>query len=52
LLARAVDVGAVRPDLAVTDLLALTSAAAIASSDPAHAQRLLAILRAGLAVTP
>lgn len=48
LLRRAAAEGAVRTDLAVTDLLALTSAAAIASSGPEHARRLLALLRSGL----
>jgi AcrR family transcriptional regulator len=50
LLSRAADAGTVRPDLAVTDLLALTSATALASSGPEHARRLLALLRAGLEV--
>lgn len=48
LLNRAAADGAVRRDLAVADLLALTSAAAIASSGPDHARRLLALLRSGL----
>ena len=49
LLARADAAGAVRPDLTVADLLALTSAAAIAGTDVAHARHLLAILRDGFA---
>ena len=49
LMGRAVDAGEVRSDLTVTDLLALTSAAAIASTDAAHARRLLAVLRDGFA---
>ncbi len=48
LLDRAAADGAVRSDLSVTDLLALTSAAAIAGSDPDHARRLLSLLRTGL----
>jgi AcrR family transcriptional regulator len=48
LLARAATAGAVRDGLTVTDLLALTSAAAIASTDPDHARRLLALLRTGV----
>lgn len=48
LLDRARAAGAVRPDLNVDDLLALTSAAAIASSGEAHARQLLRILRGGL----
>jgi AcrR family transcriptional regulator len=50
-LSRAVQAGQVRTDLGVTDLLALTSGAAIASSGPEHAQRLLRILRDGFATT-
>jgi AcrR family transcriptional regulator len=48
LLSRAADAGAVTTGLAVKDLLALTSAAAIASSGPTHARRLLSLLRSGL----
>jgi AcrR family transcriptional regulator len=51
LLRRAVKAGAVRPDLAVGDLLALVSAAAIASTDAAHARRLLEILHSGFAAS-
>jgi AcrR family transcriptional regulator len=47
LLDRAAAAGEVRADLAVKDLLALTSAAAIASTGPDHARRLLALLREG-----
>ncbi|MFG2627429.1 TetR/AcrR family transcriptional regulator [Streptomyces sp. NPDC048473] len=47
LLLRARAVDAVRPDLTANDLLALTSAAAIASTGADHAQRLLLILRSG-----
>jgi AcrR family transcriptional regulator len=50
LLDRAAATGTVRGDLTVTDLLALTSAAAIASTGPEHARQLLALLRSGLAV--
>ncbi|HEV2637476.1 MAG TPA: helix-turn-helix domain-containing protein [Actinocrinis sp.] len=39
--------GAVRPDLAASDLLALASAAAIASTGSDHARQLLQILRYG-----
>jgi AcrR family transcriptional regulator len=45
---RAASAGAVRDGLTVADLLALTSAAAIASTGPDHARRLLALLRTGL----
>lgn len=48
LLGRAAAAGAVRDNLAVTDLLALTSAAAIASTGPDHARRLLDLLRTGV----
>jgi AcrR family transcriptional regulator len=47
LLSRAASVGAVREDLTIADLLALTSAAAIASANPDHARRLLTLLRTG-----
>ncbi|AWS46590.1 TetR/AcrR family transcriptional regulator [Streptosporangium sp. 'caverna'] len=47
LLIRARDAGAVRSDLSVGDLLALTSAAAMVSADTHHARRLLQFLRRG-----
>jgi AcrR family transcriptional regulator len=50
LLLRAQQEGAVRSDLDVADLLALTSAAAMTGADPGHAQRLLRILRHGVQV--
>ncbi|MEU4407455.1 helix-turn-helix domain-containing protein [Streptosporangium sp. NPDC023963] len=50
LLLRAQEDGAVRSDLAVGDLLALTGAAAVAGADASHARRLLRILRHGMAV--
>jgi AcrR family transcriptional regulator len=52
LLQRASAVAAVRPDLTVADLLALTSAAAIASTDEDHARHLLTLLREGFAPSP
>lgn len=48
LLARAQDDGAVRPDLTVTDLLALVNGAALTAADAAHARRLVALLRGGV----
>ncbi|GAB2855456.1 hypothetical protein GCM10027176_67500 [Actinoallomurus bryophytorum] len=47
LLTRAKTTGAVHPDLAVGDLLALTSAAAIAADGTENARRLLRIMRRG-----
>jgi AcrR family transcriptional regulator len=47
LLLRATHAGAVRPDLTAADLLALTSAAAIASTSVDHARQLLRLLRDG-----
>ncbi|GAA2783526.1 hypothetical protein GCM10010470_16860 [Saccharopolyspora taberi] len=47
LLVRARQAGAVRSDLEVHDLLALTSAAAVAASGEEHARKLLRILRSG-----
>lgn len=52
LLVRAREAGAVHPDLAVGDLLALTNAAALASTGTGHARRLVRILRHGFEVTP
>jgi hypothetical protein len=52
LLTRAQQEGTVRADLTVTDMLALTSAAAIAATSTRHAQQLLQILRHGLAGPP
>jgi len=49
LLRRAGDASAVRPGLTAAELLALTSAAAIAGTDAGHARHLLAVLRDGLA---
>ncbi|SHK57564.1 TetR/AcrR family transcriptional regulator [Actinacidiphila paucisporea] len=49
LLARARAAGAVRGDLAVGDLLALVSGAAMTASDAGHARRLLGIMRYGFA---
>ncbi|WUH91529.1 TetR/AcrR family transcriptional regulator [Streptomyces sp. NBC_00433] len=49
LLARARAAGAVRGDLAVGDLLALVSGAAMTAADAVHARRLLAIMRQGFA---
>jgi AcrR family transcriptional regulator len=48
LLERAKNAGAVRADLTPDDLLALTNAAALASTDPSHAHRLMRILRGGI----
>ncbi|WP_327091154.1 TetR/AcrR family transcriptional regulator [Nonomuraea sp. NBC_01738] len=48
LLTRAHLAGSVADDLTVTDLLALTSATAMATTDPAHARRLLHTLRHGI----
>ncbi|MET8042913.1 TetR/AcrR family transcriptional regulator [Micromonospora sp. NPDC005215] len=50
LLRRAQDVDAVRPDLTVTDLLAIASGAALSGTDAAHAQRLVGLLRSGVEV--
>jgi AcrR family transcriptional regulator len=50
LLDRAKAAGAVRPDLAVADVLALTGAAAIAAGGTEHARRLLWIMRRGFEV--
>ncbi|MEO3875875.1 helix-turn-helix domain-containing protein [Nonomuraea sp. B12E4] len=47
LLARARETGALDPDLTADDLLALTSAAAIAAGGAEHARRLLLIMRHG-----
>jgi AcrR family transcriptional regulator len=47
LLIRAREAGAVRSDLAVDDLLALTSVAAMVSTSTPHARQLLRILRHG-----
>jgi AcrR family transcriptional regulator len=49
LVARAREAGAVRPSLTGTDLLALASAAALASATPDHARQLLEIMRHGFA---
>jgi AcrR family transcriptional regulator len=49
LLARARSAGAVDPGLGVDDLLALTSAAAIAATGADHARRLLRTMRHGFA---
>ncbi|MFF0309448.1 TetR/AcrR family transcriptional regulator [Streptosporangium sp. NPDC004379] len=48
LLDRAREAGAVRPELTVTDLLALASGAALTGTDTAHARRLTALLRGGV----
>ena len=48
LLRRAQDAGDVRPELTVTDLLAIGSGAALTGSDVAHAQRLVGLLRSGV----
>ncbi|MEU8185524.1 TetR/AcrR family transcriptional regulator [Micromonospora sp. NPDC049044] len=50
LLRRAQDAGAVRPDLTVTDLLAIASGAALGGTDVSHAQRLVGLLRSGVQV--
>lgn len=50
LLCRAQDVGAVRPELTVTDLLAIGSGAALTGTNVAHAQRLVGLLRSGVEV--
>jgi AcrR family transcriptional regulator len=50
LLRRAQDAGAVRPELTVTDLLAIGSGAALAGADVAHARRLAGLLRIGVEV--
>jgi AcrR family transcriptional regulator len=50
LLARAKAAGAVHPDLAVADLLALTGAAAIAAGGTDHARRLLRLMRRGFGI--
>ncbi|MBB5081911.1 TetR/AcrR family transcriptional regulator [Nonomuraea endophytica] len=50
LLLRAQQEGAIRSDLDVADLLALTRAVAMTGAGPGHAQRLLRILRHGLQV--
>ncbi len=49
LLARAQQAGAIHPDLTVTDLLALASAAALAGASADHARQLLEIMRHGIA---
>ena len=46
---RALAAGTVSPDVDVDELLALTSAAAIAGSGPEHARRLLRVMRYGFA---
>lgn len=51
LFTRARDTGVVRPELTVADVLALVSAAAIASADAADARRLLRILWHGFTGT-
>ncbi|QWF79272.1 TetR/AcrR family transcriptional regulator [Amycolatopsis sp. CA-230715] len=51
LFTRARDTGVVRPELTVADVLALVSAAAIASADAADARRLLRILWYGFTGT-
>jgi AcrR family transcriptional regulator len=51
LLTRAQQAGAVRSDLTVGDLLALTSGATLTSTSTRHAQQLLQILRHGFADT-
>jgi AcrR family transcriptional regulator len=48
LLAPAQQAGAVRRDLTAADLLALTNAAALASTDPSDAVRLMHVLRGGV----
>ena len=48
LLARAQEEGAVNADLTVANLLAVTSAAAVAATDPDHAQHLLRIVCHGI----
>jgi AcrR family transcriptional regulator len=50
LLRRARDAGAVRPELTVTDLLAIGSGAALTGTNVAHAQRLVGLLRSGVEV--
>ena len=50
LLERAKAAGAVHPDLAVADVLALTGAAAIAAGGTDHARRLLRLMRRGFAI--
>ncbi|WP_055748640.1 TetR/AcrR family transcriptional regulator [Frankia sp. AvcI1] len=52
LLAPAQEAGAVRPDLTAADLLALTNATALASTDPADAVRLMHVLRGGVEPRP
>ncbi|CAO5157477.1 putative tetR-family transcriptional regulator [Frankia sp. AiPs1] len=47
-LARAREAGTVRPELTPVDLLSLTSAAALASTDPADAVRLIRVMRHGI----
>lgn len=52
---RALEAGAVSPDISVDELLALTYSAALAAADPEHARRLLQLMRhgfAGVARTP
>jgi AcrR family transcriptional regulator len=51
LLARAQDNGSVRADLVVGDVLALTSAVAVAGTTPSHARHLLRVLREGFVVS-
>jgi AcrR family transcriptional regulator len=48
LLDRARDACAVRPELTVTDLLALASGAALTGTDVTHARRLVRLLRSGV----
>ncbi|GII80794.1 TetR family transcriptional regulator [Sphaerisporangium rufum] len=48
LLDRARHAGAVRPDVTVTDLLALAGGVALAATDEAHARRLLGVVRTGV----
>jgi AcrR family transcriptional regulator len=50
LLERAKAAGAVHPDLAVADVLALTGAAAIAAGGTDHARRLLRLMRRGFGI--
>jgi AcrR family transcriptional regulator len=52
LLNRARETGAIHPELTVTDLLALASAAALAGATPSHARQLLELMRHGFAGTP
>jgi AcrR family transcriptional regulator len=52
LLTPAQDAGAARRELTALDLQALTNATALASTDPAHAGRLMRILRGGIETRP